>query len=128
MPDTCGVGLPFEFEGVSYQFSTLRVEDYEMFHARLQADAYKAVKRNGPAFTEAEYAEQLAAVTDRIVAKKYAFGGKVYGEAAASLDGLKFFALRSLRRLHKDADEALVDRMFTSDQATEIVGVLAQVK
>lgn len=117
MTEVGGIVGAYKYKDREYLLAPLSIEDYCAFGATLQRDAYEAVKRNARFISrnEDEFREFLNLVTRDIAAKKYNFGGEVYKQAACSLDGIKFFVLRSMRKHDPSVDEILVDEIFSVD-------------
>lgn len=112
LSDALGLGPEFTFEDKVYRLKPLTPVHLAMFSAWLERQAYESVERNRGVLSADGYKVALGSVAERAATQEFAFGSEAYAKASASLEGMKYMILLSLKDNHPEADEQFVDRLF----------------
>ena len=124
--DALGVGPELTFEGKVYRLKPMTLIHAAQFAAWLERQAWEGVERAKAWLPPKTHEEALARVSRDVAAGVYDFGSEDYARAAASLSGLKYLTLLSLKENHPEADEELVDRIF-AEKLQRIMAMQPQV-
>ena len=128
MSDPRLLALPaeFTFKGKTYKVSPRDFDDEAAFRRWLEGEELRGIQAHKSIYSELEYQQQLAGFRVTCATGQYSYPMPLCMQGLMSIDGAKYMAFLSLKKLNPDVTQSLVEEIFADDAKWEELRLIRQ--